>query len=110
MTSPEIKKFKLTPEKQKELAIALEVPALKEAIALIKQAAMPSISNHLPSIQGLHHDSVVSRRYHEIFGAHDALNTLLTMVNPPIMQKDQEEDEPDFMHAIDKELQDNNNQ
>ncbi len=91
MNSPAIETFRSTPDKLRELALALENPAIQEALQLIQLANIPVDPNMLRAPVGLDADRVVSRKYHLMLGCHETIATLKRMATP-LPQKE----EPDF--------------
>ena len=104
MTSPAIEAFRLIPDKVQALTKALADPAVQEALTLIELANQPRDSMELPVVVGLHHDSVVSRRYHEMLGVNEAIKTLRKLCSPPKQPKEYDPEPPDFYTQIDPSL------
>lgn len=104
MTSEAIEAFRLVPDKISALNKALADPAVQEALNLIKLANQPVSSYDLPVVTGLHHDSVVSRKYHEMLGVHEAIKTLQAMATPPKQPKEPEQESDEFYGGVDPDL------
>lgn len=91
MNSQAIETFRSTPDKLRDLALALDNPAIQEALQLIQLANIPVDPNMLRAPVGLDADRVVSRKYHLMLGCYETIATLRRMATP-LPQKE----EPDF--------------
>ena len=97
MNSQAIETFRSTPDKLRELALALENPAIQEALQLIQLANIPVDPMVLRAPPGMDADRVVARKYLLMLGCYETIATLRRMATP-LPQKE----EPDFS---DEELQ-----
>lgn len=97
MTSDLIKRFRTIPEKIAALNAALSDRNVQEALMLIHLA-------NIPAETGIDSDVLVSRNYHKMLGAHEAMKTLRQMATP-ITEKEELEPMPeDFYDYIDPML------
>ena len=102
ITSPAIERFRTIPDKISAVHKALNDPHVQEALTLIDLANKPTDSANLNAVVGLHHDSVVSRKYHEMLGITKAIATLRALASPMPMKPDKPElIEPDFSSEVD---------
>lgn len=107
ITSPAIEVFRTIPDKISAVHRALADPAVVEALNLIELANKPTDSTVLPSVQGLHPDQAVSRKYHTMLGVATAIATLRALATPPPVKPDRKTPaDLDFASGVDPSLLD----
>ena len=96
------KEFKSSEALRVELAVILENPALKKALAILKDDATPSKSKMPPMMAGVHYDTTLAHQLHEFAGIQSVLTKLKDLTVPNNALIDEPEDE--WGHMIPKNL------
>ena len=92
------KEFKSSEALRVELAVILENPALKEALAILRDDATPSKSKMPPMMAGVHYDTTLAHQLHEFAGIQSVLKQLKELTVPNGVSEESEERE--FEHTL----------
>ena len=95
--------FKSSEVLRAELAIALSSPALKEALSVLREAAIPSKGRMPAMVQGVHYDTTLAHQYYEFAGIQSVLKQLNDLTIPNGAQE--ADDEREYEHTLPKNLQ-----
>ena len=92
------KEFKSSEPLRVALAVALEDPALKEALAILRDEATPSKSKMPPMMAGVHYDTTLAHQLHEFAGIQSVLTKLKDLTVP--YGAKEVDDEQEFEHML----------